>query len=150
MLKKWENRILFTSVFKLILLHLVCLPLSSFVLENCCYKNPLCTSLCLVYQIAIMQVDCNSILASFYLLYKHFQISTTQQFQIFKFFLLLSFHKMCHKISWNHYFILWHNFSNKLYLKLKLSQNVNNKHLSRKLAFFQWKRNSERFRWLLT
>ena len=138
-----RNRILFTSVFKLILLHLVCLPLSSFVLENCCYKNPLCTSLCLVYQIAIMQVDCNSILASFYLLYKHFQISTTQQFQISKFL-------YAPKISQDVITILWHNFSNKLYLKLKLSQNVNNKHLSRKLAFFQWKRNSERFRWLLT
>ena len=54
MLEKSGNRILFTSVFKLILLHLVCLPLSSFVLENCCYKNPLCTSLCLVYQITII------------------------------------------------------------------------------------------------
>ena len=63
MLEKSGNRILFTSVFKLILLHLVCLPLSSFVLENCCYKNPLCTSLCLVYQITIItRLHCNSIL----------------------------------------------------------------------------------------
>ena len=134
---KIGNRILFTSVFKLILLHLVCLPLSSFVLENCCYKNPLCTSLCLVYQIAIMQADCNSILAPFYLLYKHFQISTTQQSQIFQFFYTP---KISQDVSQDLVKSLFCDIiliTNYIYLKLKLSQNVNNKHLSRKLTFFQ-------------
>ena len=92
MLKKWENRILFTSVFKLILLHLVCLPLSSFVLENCCYKNPLCTSLCLVYQITIIsRLHCNSILHAI----EAFLIIPIQQVQSpLQFFMLQRSHKM--------------------------------------------------------